>query len=387
MNHLAFNRTRISATLLDHSFAFATGHGLFSADRVDDGTLLLLDHLPPKAPESVLDMGCGYGALGLPVAAAFPGARMVLVDRDLLAVEYARFNAVEHTLDNVTAHGSLGYRDVQGQRFDWVLCNVPARIGPRAVAYLMGGGARCLAPGGELRVVVIRDLGPVVERMASERHWPVRKAADGARHVVYCMDALETGEDEHEALYLRDTVTVEAEGVRLSLDRPHDLSEEHSHRTEGLPLLMDCLPRKPTGRVVCHRCGYGAASVVLAQRGAQVVVADRDLLALVYTRRNAQRLGVRVEERAVPWLSAAFTGETGRVEWLVGEVNTTAGEDVARAEMAEAHLHARQMLWLCLGKWARSLLKSTSKPIPGMPTVLATRGAYCVMRQSGVSGR
>src|SRR5438552_4053498 len=99
----------VPAELLGRTFRFTTAPGLFSADRVDDGTRLLLDHLPTGVPSSVLDLGCGYGALGLPVAAKFDGARVVLVDRDTLAVEFSRRNAEAHRLSNVVTLPSLGY--------------------------------------------------------------------------------------------------------------------------------------------------------------------------------------------------------------------------------------------------------------------------------------
>ena len=63
---------------------------VFASQAVDEGTLLLLRHLPAHPPASLLDLGCGYGALGLPVAARWPSTRCVLVDRDLLAVAAAR---------------------------------------------------------------------------------------------------------------------------------------------------------------------------------------------------------------------------------------------------------------------------------------------------------
>src|SRR4051812_6838423 len=59
----------VAAELLGRRFRFQTAPGLFSTDRIDDGTRLLLAHLPETAPATVLDVGCGYGALGLPVAA------------------------------------------------------------------------------------------------------------------------------------------------------------------------------------------------------------------------------------------------------------------------------------------------------------------------------
>src|SRR5207302_716843 len=63
---------------------------VFASHAVDDGTLLLLRSLPGSPPASFLDLGCGYGALGLPVAARFPRARGLLVDRDLREVVEAQ---------------------------------------------------------------------------------------------------------------------------------------------------------------------------------------------------------------------------------------------------------------------------------------------------------
>ncbi|HMC34905.1 MAG TPA: methyltransferase, partial [Myxococcales bacterium] len=100
---------------------------VFSSQAIDEGTLLLLQNLPAGEPRSVLDLGCGYGALGLPIAARWPSARCVLIDRDLLAVAAAAHNARALGLRNAEARPGLGYREVAGERFDWVVCNVPAR--------------------------------------------------------------------------------------------------------------------------------------------------------------------------------------------------------------------------------------------------------------------
>ena len=70
------------------SYTIVTMPGVFSWDHLDDGTDLLLDHLGVEPDMDVLDMGCGYGIIGL--AAARAGARVVMVDDDLLAVRCAR---------------------------------------------------------------------------------------------------------------------------------------------------------------------------------------------------------------------------------------------------------------------------------------------------------
>jgi 16S rRNA (guanine1207-N2)-methyltransferase len=370
--------TSIAAELLGERFRFQTAPGLFSGDRVDDGTRLLLEHLPPTAPRRVLDLGCGYGALGLPIAARHRDARFLLVDRDTLAVEYARRNAEAHGLSHVEARASLGYRDVGTERFDQVLCNVPARIGEAAIAYILGEGARLLQPGGELRVVVIRDLGPVVERLAREHGWPVQKSAEGARHLVYALPPLPPapGPVDHESLYLRDVVRLGG----LQLERPHDISEDLGHLREGLPLLLEVLPRAPKGPALVWRGGYGAAAVTLAQRGASVLAVDRDVLATTYTRRNAALAGVMLQTRDAFALAGGLApGEHYLL--VVGEVHASAGEEATAADLlAAAGSLARggQGLWLGLTRQARGWLDRLTAAGRLGSTVLATRGAYTV---------
>jgi 16S rRNA G1207 methylase RsmC len=375
VNLLAFDRGVVNARLLGQRLRLVTGHGLFCADRVDDGTRLLLDHLPPGTPSRVLDLGCGYGALGLPVAACFPMSHVLMVDRDLLAVAYAARNARELGLGNAVAAPSLGYRDVETGPFDWVLCNVPARIGEQAIGYFLGAGAALLAPGGQVRVVVIRDLCRVVEGVAAARGWPVERVAVGRRHAVYGLGPLAGPAVDHGSVYARDDVTVPLDGVPTLLERPHDLSEDPAHLRDGLPLLLDVLPKRPRGRVLVNRGGYGAAAVALARRGGEVTVADRDLLALLTTQRNAARCGVVLAERRGVSLGDVVT-EGERWPLLVTEVSSVAGERVAREELETAARVANETLWLGLRRLVEEWLKPHAARKGLALTVVATRGAY-----------
>src|SRR5207302_4151649 len=157
----------------------------------------------------------------LPIAARWPQSRVLLVDRDLLAVAASAHNARALELENVEVRPGLGYRGLTG-RFDWVLCNVPARIGERAIRYLLQG-----APGGRVRAVVIRDLAPIVERFG-------KRVARGPRHDVFEVEP--AGVPDEDAVYARDQV----EFLGLRLDRPHDVSEDPSH-FGMLSLLADSL--------------------------------------------------------------------------------------------------------------------------------------------------
>jgi 16S rRNA G1207 methylase RsmC len=371
----AYDRGYVDATLLGHPFRFLTAHGLFSADRVDDGTRLLLSALPNVTPKSVLDLGCGYGALGLPLAHQWPDALVLLADRDLVAVEYAARNARLHHLKNVQTRGSLGYCQVGEDNWDLVVCNIPARMGERAMCAIMEGGAARLGPRGQLCVVAIHDLCGVMERLGHSRCWTLARGSQGRRHAVWFMKPQAFARHDDDGVYARDRVSVHTATRALELDRPTDINEDPSHLKEGLPLLLECLPRSASpGRALCLRSHYGAAPLALALSGFQVVMVDRDLLATAYTRRNAHRLGLAVDVRESAWLPNAVSGEA--FDLVVGEISPSAGSNVARAELELAGNVLKEggrSLWLGL-----SGTHGTTGAGATRTTVLATRGGWTV---------
>ena len=298
---------------------------VFSSQRVDEGTLLLLSHLPADEPASVLDLGCGYGALGLPVAARFAAARCLLIDRDLLAVAAASLNARLLGLRNVEVRPGLGYRDLARERFDWVLCNVPARIGPRAIRALLQGGS---ALGAQVRAVILRDPAEAVRSLGLPG---LATVAKGPRHDVVALQPaagrVETGDE----IYARD----ETAFAGLRLVRPHDVSEDPGH-LRLLSLVAESLPRKQPRRALAFRAGYGALALLLKTRypGAEVVAQERDLLEASFLRFNAAGLGLGVEARESIFPADGL--QRGSFSLVTGELSAPAGPAVAARELQEA---------------------------------------------------
>jgi 16S rRNA G1207 methylase RsmC len=321
-----YARGRLVEKALGQTLTLDVPWDVFASQSVDDGTLFLLAHLPEGAPESVLDLGCGYGALGLPVAARFPEARCLLIDRDLLAVRASAHNARALGLRNVTAQPGLGYRELAGQRFDWVLCNVPARIGPRAIRHLLEGGR---ALGAETRAVLIHDLRAVVEGLGLPG---LRHIARGARHDVF---SLAKGASEidlrDEDVYARDQTQFQG----LTLSRPYDASEDPAHQ-RALSVLADSLPRTPPARALSFRAGYGALPLFLKSRfpNAQVVAQERDLLDAAFLRRNSRALSLEVSVRETLFPAEGLAPRSFSL--VTGELSAPAGPAVAARELREA---------------------------------------------------
>ena len=145
----------VEAALLGHDLRFETGVGLFSKSRIDNGTRLLLEALPREHGWSdVLDLGCGYGPIGIAVASRWPQVRVVMADIDPLAVRAVRTNAQTNGVDDrcevCVSDGTAALTD---RRFDAVLSHLPTHVPRSTLRRLIGESQSVLRPGGELIAV------------------------------------------------------------------------------------------------------------------------------------------------------------------------------------------------------------------------------------------
>ncbi len=338
-----WKKTSLSFEWKGQRFDYDIPHDVFSTQWIDDGTRLLLEHLPENAPKRFLDLGCGYGALGLPVARLHPDAEAILVDRDLLAVKWSARNALRNRLPNVRCSGSLGFDSLDSsQKFDWILCNVPARIGPPFMKMLLEGGNDLLSPGGELRMVIIRDLLPLLESTAETSGLKLNHIATGPRHII--LGLIRSDRPPHAPdpdLYLRDRVEVEG----IPFDRPFDLGGDDPKRLRStLPLLLETLPRNSTPElmnILCFKCAYGALPVLCHKRWPEssITTFDRDLLGVRFTRRNLESLypAAPVTVLESPGMED-LTLEPGSFDLITYEVSPSVSSAAVSDDLTRMHL-------------------------------------------------
>ena len=155
------NRRRIRARIWDRDYEFETADGVFSGDRLDPGTAVLLRTCPPPPAEGahrLLDLGCGFGPIGVALARECPGARVDAVDVNDRALALTRDNAA---LAGVAARVRvMRPDDVPGDvRYDEIWSNPPIRIGKDALHALLVAWLDRLAPDGCAYLVVGKNLG------------------------------------------------------------------------------------------------------------------------------------------------------------------------------------------------------------------------------------
>lgn len=143
----------VHATLRGRSWTFLTDRGVFGHRGVDAGTRLLIEAMVVQPDDDVLDLGCGYGPVGMVAATMAPRGRVVMVDINERAVALAAENARRNGLANVEVLHGDGCAPVSGRRFDLVVTNPPIRAGRAALVRLFQDARDHLNEGGLLYFV------------------------------------------------------------------------------------------------------------------------------------------------------------------------------------------------------------------------------------------
>lgn len=159
----------ITATLRGEVYRFYTDTSVFSRRQVDHGTHLLVETMDVPSDAPLLDMGCGYGVIGIVAARLAPSSQVYMVDINRRAVELATMNARRYRLANVHVWHGDGFEPVQGMTFAAIYMNPPIRAGKQHVFQWYEAARAHLQPGGALWVVVHKKQGaPSTERRLQE---------------------------------------------------------------------------------------------------------------------------------------------------------------------------------------------------------------------------
>ena len=150
----------IKCTLRGHSLEFFTSSGVFSSKKIDNGTRLLVESMEVPRVGRLLDLGCGYGVIGITASLINPALEVFMTDINSRAVALAEVNIARNEAKNTTTCKGNLYEPVEDMTFEAIITNPPMSAGmSRVVEPMIGGAHSHLNAGGSLQLVVQSKKG------------------------------------------------------------------------------------------------------------------------------------------------------------------------------------------------------------------------------------
>jgi SAM-dependent methyltransferase len=363
------NRT-VRYAFFGEELSFALSHALFSSYTVDQGTTLLLKTVAKRIDlpsiSSVLDVGCGVGVIGICLARKAPHLKILMQDRDALALVFSKENGRRNGIANAEYSCALALWGLGERKFDLIASNWPAKAGPAVLADFCRRAPRYLTKDGVAAVVIVHTLAESMERLLRECGHRIQHAERTAEHAVFHFragpaDASPAGGDEF-APYLRTRRSFRPYGVAYELATVYGLPDFDDVGFQTAALLDMLREETPSGNLLFWNPGQGHAPAFLLGRRGEVsgaTLCSRDMLELEASRRNLESLG------AMPPVCRAVPTESD-----LGNVAA-----VSRFDMLCALPHPVPGV-----RWQEDLLRSASR-------LLVPEGRLCVAGTSTEMGR
>ncbi len=319
---------------------------LFSSHQVDRGTRFLLRTLVDiPYGLKVLDLGCGYGPIGLALRANGAG-EVHLVDRDALAVAYTRQNVALNRLDGVKVYGSLGYDDVPMRDFDLIAANLPGKAGPPVLAALLNDARYYLATGGWVAIVVVAPLAATVEATLRETGAYILHHAMRGEHVVFHYDFPRLRDRLPAPLSAFERGTYDRAALTVTFGKQHG----QIWTVYGLPdfdtpsyadeLLLTALYAERSSvlrQALLFNPGQGYVAVAVWRwfSPRRITLVARDLLSLRVTRRNLMLNGCPAEHVRLHHRAAGENWNVAPADLIVASLPPKARPEIAAVALGQ----------------------------------------------------
>lgn len=148
------------AQLRDETYTFTSDKGVFSKGEVDFGSRLIVEKFKePEIKGDILDLGCGYGPIGIALAHAYSTRRVVLSDVNERALFLANKNKDQNHINNISVINSIGFSELMHYTFAAIVTNPPIRAGKKVIYTMFRDAKEVLKKNGQLWVVIQKKQG------------------------------------------------------------------------------------------------------------------------------------------------------------------------------------------------------------------------------------
>lgn len=306
MNSISsFVKQTLTYTHGDNTVYFKVSQDLFSSAFIDHGTQRLLRTLLFEKIDTfhkALDIGCGYGPIGISLKASCPTAEVHMTDRDALALEYSKENASLNGLDDLKIYGSLAYDSIAETDFDLIVSNIPAKVGEQILKNMLVDAQDHLVEGGKVVIVVIDAIQEYIDQVLNQdenieitfhRSWP----GHHVYHYKFKKKRAKTNDNTFTAGdFYKQKNSLRVRTKVFELDVSHNLPEfdQLSYDTSLLLKYIKGLKITPDATVLNISPGQGYIPLAIFEKAPSsfLHIVDRDLLALKTTSHNLQAYDV-----------------------------------------------------------------------------------------------
>jgi 16S rRNA (guanine1207-N2)-methyltransferase len=175
----------LDVELLGSKFNLHSRWGVFSPRSIDDGTLLLMKYISADESDVCLDLGCGYGPIGLALARQCHKGQVHMVDKDFIAVELANDNAKRNGITNAKAYLSDAFTHVPDEiKFNQIISNIPAKVGREQLSIILYDAYDALELGGMITVVTINGLKDFIKSNFKSVFGNYKKIKQGQKYII-----------------------------------------------------------------------------------------------------------------------------------------------------------------------------------------------------------
>lgn len=298
MKHNDYINKQVELNYNKSKLKFNLSQALFSSFSIDAGTNMLLKTVVKEANlnevESLYDIGCGVGVIGLALKKSSPNIKeVILQDRDALAVEFSKNNSQLNKIKDVTFSNDLALKGVEGKKFDLLLSNIPAKAGEKVLIDFLSRSGFYLTEKGRCCVVIVATLADFAESTLKNAGCEILHKEYNKQYTVLHYRGFSPKYKENFSVYIRNSDTFDFDEHRYKMDTVYNVPDFDSlsfSTTLGMAMLSSY---RLKGKAIYINPGQGHIPVYLSVKHGNDIgrftIAGRDILQSKITEHNLKK--------------------------------------------------------------------------------------------------
>lgn len=280
---------RINFNFEKQKLIFDTSRELFSHADVDQGTKEVLNSLrkdPKINYKKILDLGCGYGIIGIFLKSIYLGSEVICSDRDSLAVDFTKHNAELNSV-KIEAVPSLDFSKIK-EKFSFIITNFPAKLEKQGLENFIFKSSQHLEKNGTLAIVVVKELKEEAEEILKNEDIEVLFKSLSQGYCIYHLQF--RNELKSEENYTRNEIEFEIEDKIYKIKTANSLREfDNLHFITQL--IADLLPTQKAKEIFIQEPNNGHLALLALHfiKPDKINLISKDLLSLKFSKENLEQ--------------------------------------------------------------------------------------------------